>query len=319
MMKLQPTLLPALLLLVTVPTAAQNQRILTTSWSKGQPGDADSAGRAASAAGPITDSIDSAIATKYPCMDAMTAKDAERMLAHERVRQLLGGEPNERLLTEICGAVGARYVVSVGVTEARGTLTVSATMLDGGTGKALAKSVARIAEDEEAPDRVEEFAKAFAASIVGGPKCPGPWTGTITVSNPPGQPISGTTTNGDHWTLSTDVEVSYHVDGTKATCRGRRVMSGTNSKDGPRETVEEGTGEGQVVIGRRNGMVSVSLHVRDLPGTVVVTTPKGKVSGPTKVEMGTWNAEAPAGTDPNKEVGSWSDGKGTTINWTLSR
>ncbi|MBK6749576.1 MAG: hypothetical protein IPG67_06085 [Acidobacteria bacterium] len=82
---------------------------------------------------------------KYPCMDLADKQGIVAMLGYQRMQELLGtAEPNEELLREPGGAVGARYVVKINATQLpNGTVYLQVLVLDTVTGKAVARRDAR--------------------------------------------------------------------------------------------------------------------------------------------------------------------------------
>lgn len=119
---------------------------------------------------------------KYPCMDMMDKQGVKALLDFERMRDLLGAEPNEALLTQLGGAVGARYVVNVSATQLpNGTVYMQVVVIDTVTGKSVARRDAPPANDQTvntAIDTLKAQALADMANFLQG-KCDEHWTGTI--------------------------------------------------------------------------------------------------------------------------------------------
>ena len=74
---------------------------------------------------------------KYPCAQPLTASDVHELLDWERQRELLVSDADADL-TAIADAVGAKYVISLTVTElGSGQLSLKASMIDTTTPTAL--------------------------------------------------------------------------------------------------------------------------------------------------------------------------------------
>lgn len=119
---------------------------------------------------------------KYPCMDMMDKQGVEALLNFERMRDLLGAEPNDALLTQLGGAVGARYVVNISATQLpNGTVYIQVVVMDTATGKTIARRDIPPANDQT----VNSAIAALKAQILGDManflqgKCDEHWTGTI--------------------------------------------------------------------------------------------------------------------------------------------
>ena len=119
---------------------------------------------------------------KYPCMDMMDKQGVVAMLEFERMRDMLGAEPNEQILAQLGGAIGARYVVNVSATQLpNGTVYMQVVVLDTATGKAIVRRDAPPATDQTVNSAIETL-KAQAvgdmANFLQG-KCDEHWTGSI--------------------------------------------------------------------------------------------------------------------------------------------
>lgn len=119
---------------------------------------------------------------KYPCMDMMDKQGIRAMLDFERMRDLLGAEANEALLSQLGGAVGARYVVNVSATQLpNGTVYMQVLVIDTVTGKAVARRDVPPADDKTVNSAIAALkAQVLAdmANFLQG-KCDEHWTGTI--------------------------------------------------------------------------------------------------------------------------------------------
>lgn len=119
---------------------------------------------------------------KYPCMDMMDKQALKAFLDFQRMRDLLGAAPNEELLIQLGGAVGARYVVSVSATQLpNGTVYMQVIVIDMATAKAVSRRDVPPANDQtinSAIDTLKAQALADMANFLQG-KCDEHWTGTI--------------------------------------------------------------------------------------------------------------------------------------------
>jgi hypothetical protein len=119
---------------------------------------------------------------KYPCMDMTDKQGVQGILDFERIKDLVGAEPNDALLAQLGGAVGARYVVNVNATQLpNGTVYMQVVVLDTVTGKAVARRDAPPASDQTVNSAIATLkAQALAdmANFLQG-KCDEHWTGSI--------------------------------------------------------------------------------------------------------------------------------------------
>jgi len=119
---------------------------------------------------------------KYPCMDMMDRQGVVAMLEFERMRDLLGAEPNDQLLAQLGGAVGARYVVNVHATQLpNGTVYMYVVVLDTATAKAVVRRDAPPVTDQtvnSAAETLKAQVLADMASFLQG-KCDEHWTGSM--------------------------------------------------------------------------------------------------------------------------------------------
>ena len=119
---------------------------------------------------------------KYQCMDMMDMQAVKGMLDFERMRDLLGAEPNDALLTQLGGAVGARYVINVYATQlANGTVYMQVVVLDTVTGKAVVRRDAPPADDNTVNSTIDKLKAQALADMAGflQGKCDEHWTGSI--------------------------------------------------------------------------------------------------------------------------------------------
>ena len=119
---------------------------------------------------------------KYPCMDMMDKQALVAMLEFERMRDLLGVEPNDQLLAQLGGAIGARYVVNVSAIQLpNGTVYMHVVVLDTATATAIVRRDAPPASDQTVNAAIETLkAQVLSdmANLLQG-KCDEHWTGSI--------------------------------------------------------------------------------------------------------------------------------------------
>jgi hypothetical protein len=165
---------------------------------------------------------------QYPCLQVLSAMDAEALLENERLRELLGsGDP--AALESVAGALGADYVISVSATATgSGQYAFSGSMMNGSTGKLVAHS-ATGPSSGDVTDAMDAFARQFTdglASVSGlsnkGCIPTNAWTGTViyssereTTSHPPVAPLMHATRvydkNEETDQFSARTEVTFHV------------------------------------------------------------------------------------------------------------
>lgn len=141
---------------------------------------------------------------KYQCMDMMDKLGLEGMIELERMRDLLGAKPDEGLLSQLGGAVGARYVIAVYASQLpNGTVYMQVIVVDSVTGKAVSRRDAPPADEKNINSTIASLksqALADMANLLQG-KCDEHWTGTITFkyrydrSGPPENMVPPTTGN----------------------------------------------------------------------------------------------------------------------------
>lgn len=150
-----------------------------------RPVKAGEAGTQASAVASVTGNfIAEALAAKYPCGNTSTQSDVSAQLGYERMRQLLGGEATPDLLAAVGGAVGARNVIYVTVTQTGANVFVNVVSVDSTTGKATARQGTMIQEGPGMANALEAFAKGFVGGLGASiPRCAGKdWAGLVKVT-----------------------------------------------------------------------------------------------------------------------------------------
>lgn len=120
---------------------------------------------------------------KYPCADMMDKADVEAMIEFQRMKDLLGSEPNDQLLAQLGGAIGARYIVKVEATQLpNGSVYIQVVVLDTTTAKAVARRDAPPVTDKTVNSTIDSLKAQVLgdmANFLQG-KCDEHWTGSIT-------------------------------------------------------------------------------------------------------------------------------------------
>jgi hypothetical protein len=163
---------------------------------------------------------------KYPCAQPLTASDVHELLDWERQRELLVPDAAADL-TAIAGAAGAKYVISLTVTElGSGQLSLKASMIDTTNPTALqaqANSTNITSGGDAALDAVEATAKQFvdglsSLSQFSKEKCNSTnrWTGSITyhLAEKKNETTKGTVVGLDTGTATTTSITSNNYDAT---------------------------------------------------------------------------------------------------------
>ena len=127
---------------------------------------------------------------KYPCAQTTSAADVGAVLDWDRQRELMGGDIGDAELKDIAGSVGAKYFISLTVSElGSGQLSLKASMVDTTTTplQTQANSTSITSGGEAAYDAIKALATQFVDSLSGlsqfsKEKCnpTNRWTGTIT-------------------------------------------------------------------------------------------------------------------------------------------
>jgi hypothetical protein len=185
---------------------------------------------------------------KYPCAQTTSAADVGAVLDWDRQRELMGGDIGDAELKDIAGSVGAKYLISLTVTElGSGQLSLKASMVDTTTTplQTQANSTSITSGGEAAYDAIKALATQFVDSLSGlsqfsKENCnpTNQWTGTITYhldAHPPDQKGERTSSAGDGkgtvaWTFTTSdyCDVTIHVGWTG---RPQATIVATNSEN----------------------------------------------------------------------------------------
>ncbi|GEM_PF-4058862 len=181
----------------------------------------------------LKNKIQNLLFKQYPCASTLTDNDVTVMLEFERQRALMGSK-DEDVISNVAGALGAQFVVSVNVTQVNSTITMNVSGLDDRRGKAVAKQAAVVQSEKEAIHAAEELAEKFVSDLINSmPDCyVNEWVGTITYrrdlhgetqTTEEGFSVSGTTTT--EITTKSVVEASFEVRGTKRPARTTVILN----------------------------------------------------------------------------------------------
>jgi hypothetical protein len=103
---------------------------------------------------------------KYPCAQAIPASGVGTVLDWNRQRELMGADLDPADMQAIAGAVGAKYLISLTVSEfGAGQVSLNASMMDTTTTQVQAKTGSVSGGGEAALDAVEALAKQFVDSL----------------------------------------------------------------------------------------------------------------------------------------------------------
>lgn len=130
--------------------------------------------------------IGKGLLNQYSCVDWIDDESMRALVGWERWRQLLGGEPNDEMLQNLAGAVGARYIVVVTATTLpNGQTTVSAKILDSQTGRMLANRMEAGESAEASLDNAQSVAQKIMQDLgsVFKNQCDVHWKGTISYTH----------------------------------------------------------------------------------------------------------------------------------------
>jgi hypothetical protein len=147
-----------------------------------------SAGKAAkSYADNFQTQVEKLLRAEYPCADAITTDEVAALVKLKHDQALLGTDTDTGL-ENLAGAVGAKYLISLTVTDnGSGPVGLNATMMNTANGQTLAKNGTVTSGGEAELDAIEALAKQFVDSLssltpFSKSKCnpTNPWAGTIT-------------------------------------------------------------------------------------------------------------------------------------------
>ena len=171
------TVLLSLFLMVGI--AAQNKGSSIMAYAGGNDGTSRSIAEA------IRDDIEIGLLKQFPCVDQMDDDVAAALVGMARWKQLLTGELDEKQLSEIGGAIGARYVMTVRSTSMpNGSTYTKVTVIDSETARIVASRDSPLAKIGDAVNA----AKALVGQVLGDlanilkGRCDKHWVGTISYS-----------------------------------------------------------------------------------------------------------------------------------------
>ena len=279
----------------------------------------------------LKNKIQDLLMDQYPCASTMTDDDMTNILEFERQKELMGNK-DEGVISNVAGAIGAQYLVSVNVIQVNSTFTMTATGLDDRRGKAVSRQGSVANSEGEATyvaiSLAEEFVSDFINSM---PDCyVNEWVGTITYSRVlQGQSQtkeegfgSGTTTT--EITTKSVAEANFEVRGTKKPARATVKWNEESLKNAitkhtipcpvatPGESaktvtrnvteVEKTTGNAE---GQADAVASVSVDGDEY--TISFTVPE--IDG--GIAVRDWTLNDSGGCGP-----PWSDHQNNSVKWT---
>jgi hypothetical protein len=262
---------------------------------------------------------------QYPCASNLTDDEAAALLGWARQRELLGN-PDEDAISNVAGALGAWYVVSLNVIQVNGTITMTASGLDDRRGKTVARQSAVSQSGDEALDAAESIAEKFVSDLINSmPDCyVNEWVGKITYnrilqvqSHSTDEGSSGMGTTTEIMTKSV-TEANFEVRGTKKSARATVKWNEESLKnaitkhtipcpDGNTVTrnvkeVEKTTGNAE---GKAETVASVSVDGDEY--TISFTVPEIDNG----IAVRDWTLNDSGGCGP-----AWSDHQNNSVKWT---
>jgi hypothetical protein len=124
----------------------------------------------------MSDLFAAALDVDQACRSVMSSDDIATLLQHERDRQLLGGEPNDKLAAQLAATLGAEELALFTVTRTDGGYQVAGTLLDVSRGSALLRTSASVADVNGLVDAIA----SVGATLAQAERCRH-WHGTISV------------------------------------------------------------------------------------------------------------------------------------------
>jgi len=122
---------------------------------------------------------------QFPCVDQMDDDMAAAIVGVARWKQLLTGELDEKQLTELAGAVGARYIMTVvSTTMPNGETSTSVVVIDSDSAKIVASRRAPPAKSTDAIKAAKQLVTQILGDLANMLKgrCDKHWVGTISYS-----------------------------------------------------------------------------------------------------------------------------------------
>jgi len=144
----------------------------------------------------LENQIESILLDQYPCIDVVADKELGAMADNERQRELLGSG-DDNFLTNMAGAMGAQYVITVTVTSSGSQTFMSASANNTANGQPINKDAKVTGTDKQALADADALAREFVSGLSAlTSQCNAHWTGTITYH----EKQNASTTTTDHHT-----------------------------------------------------------------------------------------------------------------------
>jgi hypothetical protein len=333
MRRVLPACALAILFLLVCPAALQaqqNQKVFIVSkYSQDAASKAkyEKLGGGAGLASVVSGAAQNQLLKAYPCLDLMTEENVGVALNFEKARQLLGLSPDEDFLSEIGGAVGARYIIVLTVTGLGERWTLEGGLLDDKTARRIASSQKTFDDFDDVKKGADAFGRSFINSA-GLPTCPDSrvWTGMITVALSRDHTELNRNGGDTHYTGKATLNCVLLAGNSGAACTysssytttssGGSVTLDKSAEDAP-ASVRVSISNDKLILAM--GKIPVMVTVKDTNGT------PGLGSDRDTVDLGTY--EVPAGLDPTRQSGMWTNPNPTmkemgikeTVTWSLSK
>jgi hypothetical protein len=316
---MKPRFVCALLLFsasVAFAGPAANKVFITSTSKTNQPA---KAGEASSEAAAIARQMEvftaEALSDQFPCSSSLTTDDVGALLNWERQRDLLGN-PSPENLAAIAASLGTQTLIDYQVTQIGDRVTVTGTAMSSANGKTLARKTVALPQGDGMVDAMEAFAKEFAGSMgQASPKCKGGWKGTISVEFAGGGTAPSPETH-DVLSGNSSLHLDCQVQNSLANCTVT-FSSNATTKDSSYGAQVNDKAETSVSIDVAGGKTTIKLGMVTVHGTRNLTIQGMGGESKDEFQFGGWTAEA-AGKPGDSVSGSWTDGAGTTISWSLS-
>jgi hypothetical protein len=280
-------------------------------------------GYAASARELIESALFNAFKGKYPCLKYLDTSAAEKMLDVEKQRQLLGAEDEGRL-RQLGQSVGARYIASATLTARGGEVTISGVLMDGQSARALGRNTLVSAGGNALSEAIPKFVNGLMSSIGGGgPKCPGAWRGSLSVTITTDARGNDPKTGSFGQSGSTQLNCQVLGTGPDARCTFASKSIGHGPGGSITTTGSAANEPTAVSVSVAGGQLT--LRVAPFPVRQTWQSSAGISVEPTIASLGFGPYVMPASSDPVHQSGSWTAPTGkftftkTVVSWDLSR
>ena len=175
----------------------------------------------------LENEIQDRLKDQYPCASTLTDDDAATLLGWARERELMGNK-DEDAISNVAGALGAQFVVSVNVSQINSTIAMFVNGLDNRRATPVSKQASVAHSEGEAINVAVSLAEKFVSDFINSmPDCyVNEWVGNITYSRvlqgqsqtkEEGFSVSGTTTT--EITTKSTADANFEVRGTKKPTR----------------------------------------------------------------------------------------------------